>query len=713
MNFLKEDGCSALNSELLTDASVSTMQQYLSTLRIKKWNPKNTSLKANSNSQYCYIDNDASNGMIDVSLQGRACDKSLFQNNSFLENVFSDNTIDTSLKFPHAKCILEINPAKIDSTNINDFWTGLSGMPCSNMTSDINLKNLDLENQNVVLQQTARTIQDQVDQLEKIHNDKITKNVDLQQQIDKLENNIRSQQTSNALANDKLEEMRAIWKVYDLDCSSRLGSLDTRQSRCIADTHVVEENYNDTNTRYQKLLPQIASNANKMSFLQSTFDNLTIQNSNLQTSIVNNGLLLDDYTFRSNTCRTSALARNLELSDCQFSLQKTVAAIVQANTDYSSCSANLSTCGDNLGSCTTNVNTLTKNRDDILSLYNVCNLSNVKCAASNIAMQNEVNVLRQNYSEWSNTHVKCHDLEIQNAQSILNNVTQSCQMSQADKEQATIVYNTRTAYAQQVSTDCQKNLTTLPTIPAETKTAPGISAPIRSPPQPYIGFSIPVFEIHVFEDKDYGGNEQVFTRNSFPSVENTWPTDGLATFNIFPNNQYTWTDTPKVGVSSIKIYSRYGYFKVRLVQLNGNDGNDWYNERVGWNTRQQNYDSVYSEKFSNALGNANFNYSAGSNAVYPPARGTNNYGDIYFQSWPEIKNVGAGDEHRIQIALDGLDTGTGYDAAICTALAYPPNKVINRDAHFPPPPPPPVPKPGYRNNNINPDYNDNGGCTIM
>lgn len=126
---------------------------FVDTFRLRKWVPQrhqsgaaastnNNTLYSQGikdNKQFCYFFTN-SNDIVDERTGERmapvldpissvaACDKasSLFAGAPFIDKAFLDTSLDATHTLPYSKCVLQIDPAKINSASLSNFWAQMN-----------------------------------------------------------------------------------------------------------------------------------------------------------------------------------------------------------------------------------------------------------------------------------------------------------------------------------------------------------------------------------------------------------------------------------------------------------------------------------------------------------------------------------------------------------------------------------------------------------
>ncbi len=119
---------------------------FVDTFRLRKWAPQSQNQQSGTymqgikdKKQFCYFFTN-SNDIVDERTGERlapvldpissvaACDKSssLFAGTPFIDKAFIDTSLDASHTLPYSKCVLQIDPTKINSASLSNFWTQMN-----------------------------------------------------------------------------------------------------------------------------------------------------------------------------------------------------------------------------------------------------------------------------------------------------------------------------------------------------------------------------------------------------------------------------------------------------------------------------------------------------------------------------------------------------------------------------------------------------------
>ena len=160
--------CDILRSQQsLQDGYAEALQtEFLDGLRITKFKPKNSKKSMNSNNEYCFLFNDKPNNYFDLAMNSPInvdpCTKQnpLFASD-FIKSVYSDTSPTDMFTFDLRKCVLEIDPTKVNDAALSTFWGNVASNDCSintqslrNELSDCKLNMQNLE-QNYITQSNA------------------------------------------------------------------------------------------------------------------------------------------------------------------------------------------------------------------------------------------------------------------------------------------------------------------------------------------------------------------------------------------------------------------------------------------------------------------------------------------------------------------------------------------------------------------------------
>lgn len=132
--------------EILRKPFDPVSDNFVDTFRLRKWVPQSQKQQSSTymqgikdNKQFCYFFTN-SNDIVDERTGERlapvldpissvtACDtsSSLFASTPFIDKAFIDMSLDASHTLPYSKCVLQIDPAKINNTTLSNFWTQMN-----------------------------------------------------------------------------------------------------------------------------------------------------------------------------------------------------------------------------------------------------------------------------------------------------------------------------------------------------------------------------------------------------------------------------------------------------------------------------------------------------------------------------------------------------------------------------------------------------------
>ena len=147
--------CDALFADPISDRAtwrttmdsdaLGAMDRSILTMRFKDWKPvpkSEQTVKLNAERAYCYVfnSNDSVRKAHGASIQDpflykMSCsmdDIGALGNPPFITNIFKDTGFDNphSTRMDYNKCVFEIDPSKVNSNSINNFWKGLANQEC-------------------------------------------------------------------------------------------------------------------------------------------------------------------------------------------------------------------------------------------------------------------------------------------------------------------------------------------------------------------------------------------------------------------------------------------------------------------------------------------------------------------------------------------------------------------------------------------------------
>ena len=149
--------CDILRSQQsLQDGYAEALQtEFLDGLRLTKFKPKHSETNSNI---HCFLFNDKANNYYDLAMTSPPnidpCTKQnpLFSSSDFIKNVYSDTSPTDMFTFDLRKCVLEIDPSKVNDNTLSKFWSNVASNDCSINTQGLrnelsscqqNLKNLE------------------------------------------------------------------------------------------------------------------------------------------------------------------------------------------------------------------------------------------------------------------------------------------------------------------------------------------------------------------------------------------------------------------------------------------------------------------------------------------------------------------------------------------------------------------------------------------
>ena len=146
--------CEALYANLSERANMSTkalevMDNYVLGLRLREWKPKDPIASSNYKPgySYCYMYYDSNNDVVDPIIKDKFCDKtnSIFNNTPMVSSIFLDDQRDRTHSLPYQKCIVEIDPSKVTTSNLDKFWSSIGDQQCHSLYATSQSKTKDLK----------------------------------------------------------------------------------------------------------------------------------------------------------------------------------------------------------------------------------------------------------------------------------------------------------------------------------------------------------------------------------------------------------------------------------------------------------------------------------------------------------------------------------------------------------------------------------------
>ena len=135
--------CDILRSQQsLSNGYAEALQtEFLDGLRITKFKPKtkNPTKIMNSNNEYCFLFNDKANNYYDLAMNGiDSCTKQnpIFASD-FIKSVYSDTSPTDMFTYDLKKCVLEIDPSKVNDASLSTFWGNIDKNDCTINTQSL------------------------------------------------------------------------------------------------------------------------------------------------------------------------------------------------------------------------------------------------------------------------------------------------------------------------------------------------------------------------------------------------------------------------------------------------------------------------------------------------------------------------------------------------------------------------------------------------
>lgn len=137
--------CDALLSENegIGNNEWNVMTSALKGMRVNKWKPTSCNDIHNPESRFCYIYNDPTNRIQDISMTQNGGDGTcastnpMFAGNPMIKKVFADTTTDRTHTLPIEKCVFEIDPNEATPQNINSFWATWGSSHCDSISAGL------------------------------------------------------------------------------------------------------------------------------------------------------------------------------------------------------------------------------------------------------------------------------------------------------------------------------------------------------------------------------------------------------------------------------------------------------------------------------------------------------------------------------------------------------------------------------------------------
>lgn len=326
-NEFGDSSCQVLDDTNLTGDGKLMARQYIQGNRIRKYKPLDD--KINDDNK-CYINYDTSNEAKDYLLSGRTCSKEdpFFQDVEFIKDAYLDNGPDKTNDASYRKCVFEVDPSKVTTQSLQDFWDSVGTSDCIQLNRDIvennkSLKEKLMYNTNLFDKQNVQYN----DILTLLEIQKATIQ-DLESEITSLAKFIDEKQKDYELTTQDKSTLDNNFKTIDASFKKQLQDL----SKKFKD---VTTKYNETLQIYKTLYDEYSKLTNENSSLEDKFNTLK-RNHELVSGYVNqltkeNNSILDKYNNLLVTIvqldRNTAICKDYNescqiLSDCRLQLSE-------------------------------------------------------------------------------------------------------------------------------------------------------------------------------------------------------------------------------------------------------------------------------------------------------------------------------------------------------------------------------------------------------
>ena len=133
--------CEALRPKrgLSDGRAEATVVDFIDGMRLNKFKPHNIGVDGNNGKDYCFVFDDPKHDYQDRLIYGQSCSKDniMFKDAKFITNVYKDDKPTDVYSFDVSKCVLEIDPAKVNDDELQKFWSNVSKNECTIMTQDL------------------------------------------------------------------------------------------------------------------------------------------------------------------------------------------------------------------------------------------------------------------------------------------------------------------------------------------------------------------------------------------------------------------------------------------------------------------------------------------------------------------------------------------------------------------------------------------------
>jgi hypothetical protein len=368
-------------------------------MRIKQGKPLDPA-KMSSNATYCYIEQE------DPAVNFN-CTRDAFGAKPFLKRVFHDNELEITRPIATAKCVLEIDPKKIEPVTLNNFWHQMGINECETMVTRYATANAKLESE---ISKNTDTLISLTHTMNQNTETILVKRKTLQDLNTDIYNLKVANQNLQTACNEQVELNVTYTKnLADLtaSCSSTVNNLSAYNTTCTNNLTYWTGEYENKNATFATKKPiyekqQVKYNTNKMALsnIMQQYANLVENKKQLDTNFVienNNNIKCQD---EKATC--------LRLyAECLSSDASAIAQGSNNNRNWQDCLTTLAQCTTSNKSCTADLIQLDTRNKAAVSNYQVCQNSLEAC---NDQLANDITTregLKKQIKIWKDTHVNC------------------------------------------------------------------------------------------------------------------------------------------------------------------------------------------------------------------------------------------------------------------------------------------------------------------
>jgi hypothetical protein len=407
MDNFAETQCSILEGSNLASNAMYASLSFLPTMRIKEWKPTNTE-GLDSNMTYCYVDNDSNSGINDFLFSAKSCTDSIFNNGiSFINKTFTNNQQDRNKSMPSQKCVLEIDPSKVNDSQLNNFWTAVQDDECDGLFAPIQASNIAMKKRITVLDHDI----DKLNKLKVGYGTEIKRNIEI----------ISANKSIIAKASDAFTEILEKVRLNNVFINNLIQTYEDKVAVCTDEKKTLTNQYNACTFSLSNTTAAYISDSNNYSKSNTQFEkDLTKYKSDLfalSNIIEQNKLLVERYDELITDCN----ATNAKLYKCGLDYESCTGILntcttndriavdtdVKTLTYWTACKSNLTTCSQNLVVCTSNEVDLTKKVDTITKSYQVCSSNLESCLNTKYADHQSEVKLDTDDKQWIKTHYSC------------------------------------------------------------------------------------------------------------------------------------------------------------------------------------------------------------------------------------------------------------------------------------------------------------------